>query len=88
MAALVHGQYPLQWQDGQAERAALYALRNVTTGDTFDVAEQFTNVKRAFVMGATVAGQAAVVTITGTVITLPTGLTNDAGWALVFGCAS
>lgn len=88
MAVLVHQQYPLQWQDGQADRTALYALRNVTSADTADVGEQFTVVKRAFVMGTTVAGQAAVGTITGTVLTMPAGLANDAGYLLVFGCAA
>lgn len=86
MAALVHQQYPLQWSDGQADRCALYALRNVTTGDTADLSEQFTVLKRAIILGTTVAGQAAA-TVNGTTATMPSGLANDAGYLLAFGCA-
>ncbi len=87
MAALVTGQYPLQWSDGQADRTALYALRNVTTGDTADLHEQFTILKRAIILGTTVAGQATA-TVSGITVTMPSGLANDAGYLLVFGCAA
>lgn len=87
MAALVLGQYPLQWADGQADRTALYALRNVTTGDTADLHEQFTIIKRAIILGTTVAGT-AVASVSGTTATMPSGLANDAGYLLVFGCAA
>lgn len=87
MAALVHQQYPLQWQDGQADRVSLYALRNVTTGDTADLSEQFTILKRAIILGTTVAGQATA-SVSGTTVTMPAGLANDAGYLLAFGCAA
>jgi hypothetical protein len=86
MAELVQQQYALQWQNGQAERTAVYALRNVTTGDTADLTEQFTLLKRAVVMGTTVAGS-AVASVSGTTVTLPSGLNGDAGYLLAFGCA-
>lgn len=87
MASLVKQQYAQQWSDGQADRSALYALRNVTTGDTADLSEQFTILKRAIIMGTTVAGT-AVANVSGTTVTMPNGLANDAGFLLVFGCAA
>jgi uncharacterized membrane protein len=87
MAALVKQQYAQQWSDGQADRVALYALRNVTTGDTADLSEQFTVIKRAIILGTTVAGT-AVATVSGITVTMPSGLANDAGYLLVFGCAA
>jgi len=87
MAALVHGQYPLQWQNGESDRVALFALRNVTSGDTADLSEQFTILKRAFIMGTTVAGQTTA-SVSGTTATMPSGLANDAGYLLAYGCAA
>lgn len=87
MAALVHQQYAKQWQDGQADRTALYALRNVNTGDTADLSEDFTVLKRGIILGTTVAGQATA-SVSGTTVTMPAGLVNDAGYLLVFGCAA
>lgn len=86
MAALISQQYAKQWQDGQAERSALYALRNVSTGDTADLTEDFTILKRAIVLGVTAAGSAAA-SVSGTTVTMPNGLTADAGYLLAFGCA-
>lgn len=86
MAALIPAQYAKQWQDGQAERTALYALRNVSTGDTADLTEDFTILKRAIILGVTVAGAAAA-SVSGTVATIPAGVANDAGYLLAFGCA-
>lgn len=86
MAALVPQQYAKMWQDGQADRVALYALRNVSTGDTADLSEDFMILKRSIILGTTVAGTSAA-PVSGTAVTLPAGLTNDAGYLLAFGCA-
>lgn len=86
MAALIPQQYAKQWQDGQAERTALYALRNVSTGDTADLTEDFTILKRAIILGVTVAGAAAA-SVSGTTVTIPAGVSSDAGYLLAFGCA-
>ncbi len=87
MAALGARNYVLQWQDGQSERSALYALRNVNTGDTVELADQFSVVKRAVILGTTLAGAAVVTTIAGSVVTIPGG-SNDAAYLLVFGVAA
>jgi hypothetical protein len=86
MAALIPQQYAKQWQDGQAERTGLYALRNVSTGDTADLTEDFTILKRAIILGTTVAGS-AVASVSGTVVTMPAGLSADAAYLLAFGAA-
>ena len=41
MAALTANHYQRVWQDGMSDKTALYALRNVTTGDTADVGQDF-----------------------------------------------
>lgn len=87
MVALPLTRFPLQWMDGQAERTALYAVRNVDGGDTMDCSEQFSVVKRAVVMGTTVAA-AASCTVSGTIVTCPAGATDDAAYLLVFGAAA
>jgi hypothetical protein len=88
MAALDPPRYPKQWQDGLAERTALYALRNITTGDTVDLAQDFTVVKRAVLLGTTVAGAVAAVASANTIITIPAGVSADAGYLLAFGVAA
>jgi hypothetical protein len=79
-------QYVPEWQNGEADRVALFALRNVTAGDTADLGQWFLNLKRAVVLATTVAGAAAG-TVSGTVVTLPAGLSGDAGYLLAFGSA-
>lgn len=88
MVALAPERYVAVWHDGQSERTALYALRNVDAGDTADVAQLFSVVKRAVILGTTLAGAGVVSTIAGTVVTLPAGPTDDAGYLLVYGCAA
>jgi hypothetical protein len=88
MAALDPTRFPKQWQDGQAERTALYALRNITTADTVDLAGDFTVVKRAVLLGTTVAGATSAVVSANTVITIPAGVSADAGYLLAFGVAA
>lgn len=86
MAALTNEQYPILYQDGRSARVALYALLNVTTGDTADLSAVFMSVKRAVILGTTLQGQAVVTTITGTTVTIPAG-SNDAGVLLAYGVA-
>lgn len=89
MAVLTGTQFVKLWQDGQAERAALYALRNVVAGDTADLSADFSVVLRGMMVGATVAGTAAVsISGTSTVVTMPVGLNHDAAFMLVWGCAA
>jgi hypothetical protein len=66
---------------------ALFALRKVSTGDTVDIASlsSFQIVNRGVVLGVSAFAEIAA-TFTGTVITMPSGLANDSGYLLVWGC--
>lgn len=76
------------FEDGDADKVGFYALRAVTTGDTVDMGpaglSDFLAIKQAIVMGTTVA-VATVAAIAGTVLTMPAGLANDAGYLMVWG---
>lgn len=87
MAVLSQDKVVRQWSSGDAEKTAVYALKRVTTGDTIDLVADFSELKRAVAVGTTVAGQ-AVVTVAGTVATMPAGLANDAGFMMVYGVSS
>ena len=87
MAALTPNHYALVWSNGMSDRAALYALRNVTTGDTADLAAEFSIVKQSTIMGTTVAGTETV-TVSGTVATIPAGLASDAAYLLAWGASA
>lgn len=86
MAALTPDRYPLMWQDGQSDRAALYALRDITTGDTCDLVDQFNILKRGALVGTTVAG-AVSASVSGTVVTIPAGVSRDGAYLLAYGVA-
>jgi hypothetical protein len=72
------------WGDGQAEFTALYALRRVSAGDTVDLTPDFDPPLRGALVGVTVAGVVQA-TLSGNVLTIPGGVTNDAAYLLVFG---
>jgi hypothetical protein len=88
MSAITGQQARLEWAAGDTDRAALYALRDVSTGDTFDLgingAGQFLALKEAIMMGTTVQGTSTA-TVTGTVVTMPAGLSLDACYLLAWG---
>ena len=88
MAVLTGTQVQPIWQDGQAERTALIAVRNISAGDTLDLAAYgFSQVKRAVVLATTAAGSAGLTVTASTVVTMPGALAGDAGYVLAFGCA-
>lgn len=87
MADLPLSRYPLMWMDGQAERTAVYALRDVSASDVVDVHQEFSVVKRAVVLGVTVAA-AASMSVSGTEITIPAGANREAAYMMVFGAAA
>jgi hypothetical protein len=70
--------------DGAADRIALYALRDVTSGDTRDLAVDFLNIKSAAAISASSAAVLACTTA-GTVVTIPAGFTADSGYLVVIG---
>lgn len=88
MAVISGKQVRRLFQDGTAAMLALYAVRNVTTGDTVDLGasgtQDFLNVKQAAFVGSTVAGSAAA-TVSGTVITIPAGVSGDAIYLIAWG---
>ena len=93
MAAVTGKQVRRLFQDGTAAQMALYALRNVTTGDTVDLGANgtgdFLALKQAAMVGATVSGSAvAVVTASSTVVTMPSGLAGDSIYLLAWGDAA
>jgi len=88
MAVLAGQQVKQLYETGDADRVALYAIRNVTTADTVDFGADFSVVKRALVLGATATGAGVGSVSSNTVVTVPSGLSADAAWVLVYGCAT
>ena len=87
MALLAGNQIAQVWSDGQADRVAVFALRNFTTGDTVDLSGWFTKVLSC-VLQATTQNIKGLPTVSGSVVTLtPTSLAGDAGFIMVWGCA-
>jgi uncharacterized membrane protein len=85
MAALTNDQFQKVYADGACSRTALYSMKNVTAADTVDVAADFKVVKRAGIVSSSGTTIAAIATITGTALTIPTGPANDGVWLLVVG---
>lgn len=88
MAAVTGNQIRKLHVDGQAAQLVLYAIRNVTAGDTCDLgpsgAGDFLVVKQATMIGSTMNGSATA-TAAGTVITMPAGLSADSIYLLAWG---
>ncbi len=87
MATLTGSNVILIYQTGEADLLKLFALRKVTTGDTIDLAtvSNMQIVKAGVVLGVSDFVEIAA-TFTGTVVTLPSGLTNSSAYLLVLGC--
>jgi hypothetical protein len=87
LAALTPNHYVLEWSNGLSARVALYALRNVTTADTADLSSEFSVLKQAIMLGTTVVGSATA-TVSGTVATMPAGLSGDGAYLLAWGVSA
>lgn len=87
MVALPPTRYPLRHQSGDADKYAVYALLNVTAGDTVDLAQDFTVLKRGTLVGVTVAAAVAA-SVSGTIVTIPAGANQDAAILTVFGVSA
>lgn len=87
MAVLTDANCTLVYTAGAADKVALFALSKVNTGDTIDVStiSNFLYVKSGVVLGVSSFVEIAA-TFTGTVVTMPSGLSNDSGYLLVWGC--
>jgi len=85
MATLLAGQNVTPvYQSGPADSVGLFALKNVTTGDTIDMSQWFQVIDRCVIMGVTAFVEIAG-SFSGTVVTMPTGLSHDAGYMLIWG---
>lgn len=84
MAVLSASQVSELWRNGDCEQFSLFAVKNVNTGDTFDLSGTFRVILQVIWMGATVSGTASG-SFTGTVVTAPTGLTTAGAFMLVQG---
>lgn len=84
MAQLDPTQVKPAWSDTGARTFMLFAVLNVSAGDTADLSPYFRVLKQTFWMGATTTGQGAG-TSTGTTVTAPAGLNSDACYLLVGG---
>ena len=91
MATLTASNAVALYQSGAADKIVLVALRNVNTGDTLDVGPTGIGVLqtcvRAVVIGIQGGAQIAAST-SGTVVTMPTGMSADDGYLTVWGSAS
>jgi len=88
VAVLTSAQVIPQYTTGGADLLALYALRFVNAGDTIDLstigAPVFQMIVRAVVLGITdTVGNFA--SVSGTVATMPAGLTSASGYLLAWG---
>lgn len=91
MAVITGKQVRRLFQDGTAAQMAVYAVRNVSAGDTLDLGPSgtgdFLAVKQAAMIGSTVSG-AATATAAGTVVTMPATLSGDAIYLMAWGDAA
>jgi hypothetical protein len=78
-----HNYAPLFIQ-GTPDTIALFALKDVTAGDTADLSGWFEIINRVVVMGLVSFVEIAA-NFTGTVVTMPNGLNADPGYLLAWG---
>lgn len=86
MAALPPLQYPMRYMSGDSDRWAVFTVLNCNAADTIDLGQFFTVLKRATLLGVTVAA-AVSASVSGTVVTIPAGASADAAILTAYGCA-
>jgi hypothetical protein len=74
------------FEDGRCDHTALFSVKNTTAGDTLNVGNWFSAVKRAGLVSAT-GTTIANCTFTGTTLTIPAGPNGDGVWVIVVGVA-
>jgi hypothetical protein len=88
MAALTSQQVFNMAVDGNVDQCFFSGLRNVTSGDTLDAGPTglgfLQNVHRAVCLFP-LAGVTGDMAVSGTVVTIPAGLSGDDGYALIWG---
>lgn len=91
MAIIPPAQVQILYNQGGTDLVALFALRDIQTGDTIDltssgISPPFTFVRKAIIMSFT-ANLAALANAVGTVVTMPSGLpANSSAYLFVGGC--
>lgn len=85
MAVLTPDQVAVCYSDGACSRTVLYALKNATAGDTFEMNKEFKVVKRAGIVSDTGTHIASVAISSNTIGTVPTGPAADGLWLLAIG---
>ena len=88
MAAVNPNQVRVLYKDGEADRIVLYALKNVTAADTVDFSQEFSFLKRAVMLGATINGATSASVSSPATVTIPATVANDAIYVLAWGCAA
>jgi hypothetical protein len=87
MAVLPPTRFPLRYQSGDSDKVGVFALLNISAGDTVDLVEHFQVVKRGTLVGVTVAA-ALGASVSGTVVTIPAGANQDAAILTVYGVSA
>jgi uncharacterized membrane protein len=86
MAVLGYGtNVTLQWANGVSDKCALFAVKNVNTGDTINISQEFLVVILVAYLGITPGQILEAPTASGTTVTMPAGLVSAAGYILVYG---
>jgi hypothetical protein len=89
MAVLTPDQVIPMLVRGDGDMVGLYALRNVTTGDTIDITTlgtpTFQIIKRGVIIATTDFVEIAAA-FTDTVVTMPGGLNKSGGYMTLWGC--
>jgi hypothetical protein len=87
MAALTEEQVNFAFGDGTCGKAILLSLKNVTAGDTVDLAKWLSVIKRCGMVSST-GNQIASCSFAGTVVTVPAGPSADGVWVLAVGVSA
>jgi hypothetical protein len=86
MAVLAYGSnVRLEWQNGAADKTAVYQVSDVNTGDTINLSPDFLAINSVAFLGITTNQVLEAGSISGTTVTIPAGLTAEAGYMLVYG---
>lgn len=91
MPAIPPAQIQVLYNQGGTDLVALFAIRDVQSGDTVDlsvsgISPPFTFVRKAIILSFT-ANLAGIASAVGTVVTMPSGLpANSSAYLFVGGC--
>lgn len=87
MAVIPQEQIGFMFGDGNCSKSVLLAFRNVTAGDTADLAPWLKVIKRVGMVSDT-GTHIAAVPFAGTIVTIPAGPSSDGVWILAVGVSA